>query len=77
MPVTIRTATAQDAESVEALGREFVAYLQSLGDAHPRILTAEEYLRDGFARQWYAIITGRTLQRRRGWETTEVVGLPG
>jgi GNAT superfamily N-acetyltransferase len=46
--LTIRAATPQDAESVAALGREFVAYLQALGDPHPHCLSAEEYLRDGF-----------------------------
>jgi GNAT superfamily N-acetyltransferase len=48
MSVTIRSATPQDAEPVAALGREFVAYLQGLGDSHPNSLTAEDYLRDGF-----------------------------
>ena len=48
MSVTIRAVTPQDAEPVAALGREFVIYLQSLGDSHPRSLTAEDYLRDGF-----------------------------
>lgn len=46
--VTIRAATRQDAESVASLGREFVAYLQTLGDPDPKSLRAEEYLRDGF-----------------------------
>jgi len=48
MSVTIRAATPHDAESVASLGREFVAYLQALGDPHPHCLSAEEYLRDGF-----------------------------
>src|SRR3990170_6703313 len=48
MSVTIRAAKPEDAKYVAALGREFVAYLQSLGDPHPRSLSAEEYLRDGF-----------------------------
>lgn len=48
MSVIIRAATAQDAEPVASLGREFVAYLQALGDPHPHCLSAEEYLRDGF-----------------------------
>jgi GNAT superfamily N-acetyltransferase len=48
MPVTIRAATAKDAESVASLGREFIAYLRSLGDLHAYCLSAEEYLRDGF-----------------------------
>jgi GNAT superfamily N-acetyltransferase len=49
MSVTIRVATPQDAEPVASLGREFVAYLQSLGDSHPNSLTVEDYLRDGFS----------------------------
>jgi GNAT superfamily N-acetyltransferase len=49
MSVTIRVATPQDAEPVAELGREFVAYLQDLGDRHPNSLTAEAYLRDGFS----------------------------
>ena len=48
MSVTIRVATPQDAESIASLGREFVAYLQDLGDRSPNSLTAEEYRRDGF-----------------------------
>jgi GNAT superfamily N-acetyltransferase len=51
MDVTIRTAAARDAEAVAALGHEFVAYLQSLGDASPRSLSAQDYLRDGFGEQ--------------------------
>jgi GNAT superfamily N-acetyltransferase len=51
MAVTIRVATAQDAEAVAALGRECVAYLQSLGDVSPPSLSAEDYLRDGFGAQ--------------------------
>ena len=49
MSITIRAATPQDAEAVASLGREFVAYLQDLGDRHPNGLTAEDYLRDGFS----------------------------
>lgn len=48
MSLTIRVATSQDAQSVAALGREFVAYLQGLGDHNPNSLTVEDYLRDGF-----------------------------
>ena len=48
MSVTIREATADDADEVALLGREFVAYLQSLGDPRPCSLNGEEYLRDGF-----------------------------
>lgn len=51
MAVTIRAATAQDAYAVAALSREFAAYLQSLGDASPRSLSAQDYLRDGFGEQ--------------------------
>ena len=49
MSLTIRAATVADADQVAALGREFVAYLQSLGDPRPCSLNAEEYLRDGFS----------------------------
>src|ERR1041385_2303451 len=49
MSITIRAATPQYAEAVASLGREFVAYLQDLGDRHPNSLTAEGYLRDGFS----------------------------
>jgi GNAT superfamily N-acetyltransferase len=48
MSVTIRAATANDAGPVALLGREFVAYLRSLGDPHPCSLSAAEYRRDGF-----------------------------
>lgn len=48
MSVTLRAATADDAERVALLGREFVAYLRSLGDLKPFSLSVEEYLRDGF-----------------------------
>lgn len=48
MSLTIRAATPEDAEVVASLGREFVTYLRCLGDPHPRSLTAETYLRDGF-----------------------------
>lgn len=48
MSVTVRAAMPHDAEPVASLGREFVAYLQALGDSHPHCLSAEEYLRDGF-----------------------------
>ena len=49
MPVSIRTAKPQDAESVAALAHEFDLYLQSLGERpQPQFLTAERFLRDGF-----------------------------
>lgn len=48
MSITTRAATANDAEQVALLGREFAAYLRSLGDLKPFSLSAEEYLRDGF-----------------------------
>jgi GNAT superfamily N-acetyltransferase len=48
MPLSIRPAAAADADAVDALGREFVEYLNALGDAKAHSLTAEEYLRDGF-----------------------------
>ena len=48
MSLTIRAATAADAEQVALLGREFAAYLRSLGDPGSFGLNAEQYLRDGF-----------------------------
>lgn len=48
MPVTVRSATALDAEEIASMGREFVAYLRGLGDETPSSMTAEAYLRDGF-----------------------------
>jgi GNAT superfamily N-acetyltransferase len=48
MALSIRPATASDAEAVADMGREFVDYLRALGDAKAHSLTADEYLRDGF-----------------------------
>jgi GNAT superfamily N-acetyltransferase len=48
MSVTLRAATADDAERVALLSHEFVAYLRSLGDQGTYGFTAEVYLRDGF-----------------------------
>ena len=48
MPVILRVATADDAKQVASMGREFAAYLRSLGDLRSCCLSAEEYLRDGF-----------------------------
>ena len=48
MSITIREATAQDAEDIALLGREFTVYLQVLGDSNPNCLSAEDYLKDGF-----------------------------
>jgi GNAT superfamily N-acetyltransferase len=48
MPMTIRAASASDANAIDDMGREFVEYLRDLGDAKAHSLTAEEYLREGF-----------------------------
>lgn len=48
MPVSIRSATAQDAESIGVLVSEFQAYLHALGDTTPAGFGAAAYLRDGF-----------------------------
>jgi GNAT superfamily N-acetyltransferase len=47
--LSIRPATASDAEAVADMGREFMDYLRALGDAKAHSLTADEYLRDGFS----------------------------
>jgi len=44
----IRTAQQSDAEAIEALFREFVAYLRTVGDDSNYRFGAEQYLRDGF-----------------------------
>ena len=44
----LRVAREQDAEAIERLSAEFVAYLTALGDPNPRGITATDYLRDGF-----------------------------
>ena len=46
--MSVRPALQSDADAVERLAADFVAYLTELGDAAPRGLTAEEYVRDGF-----------------------------
>jgi GNAT superfamily N-acetyltransferase len=48
MSLTIRSATASDAEAIDEMGREFVEYLRELGDAKAHSLSADEYLREGF-----------------------------
>ena len=44
----IRDCLASDAEGVESLFREFVAYLRSIGDQSDYRFTAQQYLTDGF-----------------------------
>ena len=48
MNIRIRVATANDADQVVGLYREFTQYLQALGDSTDARLTAEIYRRDGF-----------------------------
>lgn len=50
MSLTIRTARADDAESIGALAGQFANYLRGLGDTSEFRLTAEAYLRDGFGK---------------------------
>jgi GNAT superfamily N-acetyltransferase len=44
----IRPSLASDAEGIEALFREFVAYLRSIGDQADYHFSAQQYIRDGF-----------------------------
>jgi len=46
--VSIRAATAEDADSIGAMAQEFAAYLRSLGDPTPFAFDAEAFRRDGF-----------------------------
>src|SRR5262245_57613125 len=48
MTLNIRAATADDAEAVGRLARQFADYLRSLGDTTDFKLNAETYLSDGF-----------------------------
>jgi GNAT superfamily N-acetyltransferase len=48
MRLTVRDATPGDAEAVERLSAEFVAYLRALGDPDPGLVSAERFARDGF-----------------------------
>ena len=48
MTLNIRAATADDAEAVGRLARQFADYLRGLGDTSDFKLNAETYLRDGF-----------------------------
>lgn len=48
MTFLIRSATAEDAEAVGKLAKEFADYLRALGDTADIWLDAEAYLRDGF-----------------------------
>jgi GNAT superfamily N-acetyltransferase len=44
----IRACLASDAEGIESLFREFVAYLRSIGDRNDYRFSAQQYLSDGF-----------------------------
>lgn len=44
----IRPSLASDASGIEFLFREFVAYLQSIGDNNDYRFSAQQYLTDGF-----------------------------
>jgi len=44
----IRASLAADAEAIDTLFREFVAYLRSIGDKNEYHFGAEQYLSDGF-----------------------------
>ena len=44
----IRPCLASDAEGIESLFREFVAYLRSIGDENDYRFGAQQYLTDGF-----------------------------
>ena len=46
--LNIRAASAEDAQSVGKLARQFADYLRSLGDTTDFKLNAQAYLRDGF-----------------------------
>ena len=48
MGFLIRSATAEDAEAIGELAKEFVDYLRALGDTVDIQFDAEAYLRDGF-----------------------------
>ena len=48
MTLNIRSARADDAESIGELARQFANYLRELGDTTDFNLTAATYLRDGF-----------------------------
>jgi ribosomal protein S18 acetylase RimI-like enzyme len=48
MTLHIREATANDAEAIGRLAKEFANYLKSLGDTTDFKLCAQTYLRDGF-----------------------------
>jgi len=48
MRFLIRSATAEDAEAIGELAREFADYLRALGDPSDLGFDAETYLRDGF-----------------------------
>src|SRR5215468_9289148 len=48
MTLNIRAATADDADAVGRLARQFADYLRSLGDTTDFKLNAQTYLRDGF-----------------------------
>jgi hypothetical protein len=48
MPVPIRAARIEDAESIGAMAQDFAGYLRALGDPTPFAFNAETFRRDGF-----------------------------
>jgi GNAT superfamily N-acetyltransferase len=44
----IRNASMSDADAVERLFREFVAYLRTVGDEHEYVFGARQFAEDGF-----------------------------
>jgi GNAT superfamily N-acetyltransferase len=51
MPITVRPASANDAQDIGKLALQFADYLRGLGDQTEFKLNAERYLRDGFGKQ--------------------------
>jgi len=47
----VRACLASDAEGIEALFQEFVAYLRSVGDNTDYQFSAQKYLTDGFGKE--------------------------
>ncbi len=48
MNITVRPATAEDAESIARLEQEFTDYLVTLGDNNPTSIGSRGYLEEGF-----------------------------
>ena len=46
--MNIRPCLTSDAAAIEALFREFVVYLRSIGDEHDYRFSAQQYVADGF-----------------------------